>query len=194
MTTAKRRHFRWFFGLGLLAFGAAGCPSTNLGGGQDMADDGSGEGAEGVEAGVEMVIANEGAAHVAVGQQVTYQNNPPASGTHWSQSGVAPVAPGFYETAVEEEQWLHNLEHGDIVLLYDCRGTCPPTLLGDLQDFFDSTLPGEVFGTTKMVIAPYDGLPFLLTAVAWDRQLHLETFEATTLLDFYDRHVDQGPE
>jgi len=157
-------------------------------------DDGSGDGASGVEAGLEIMIPNEGAEHVPVGQQVTYQNNPPASGPHWSQSGVAPVAFGFYETAVEEEQWVHNLEHGDVVLLYDCRDTCPPTLLNNLQDFFDSAPPSEASGTTRMVIAAYDGLPFLLTAVAWDRQLHLETFEAATLLDFYDRHVDQGPE
>ncbi len=197
MTTAKVRQFRWFFGLGLLAFGCAGCPSANVGGSQDAADDGSaddGDGADGVEAGVEIVIPNEGAAHVSVGQQVSYQTNPPASGPHWSQGGMAPAAAGFYETAVEEEQWVHNLEHGYVVLLYDCRGTCPSTLLNDLQDFFDSAPPSDVFGTTKMVVAAYDGLPFLLTAVAWDRQLHLETLDEATLLDFYDRHVDQGPE
>jgi len=194
MITARRRRLLWFFGFGLLAFGALGCPSANMGGGQGMTDDGSGEGADGVEAGVEMVIPNEGAAHVAVGQQVTYQNNPPALGTHWAESGVAPVAYGFYETTVEEEQWVHNLEHGDVVLLYDCRGTCPPNLPGDLLDFFNSAPSSEASGTPKLVIAPYDGLPFLLTAIAWDRQLHLETLEAETLVDFYTRHVDQGPE
>ncbi len=199
MTMAKLRLFGWFLGLGLLAFWSAGCPTATVGGSQNRTDngstdDGSGNGTVGVEVGVEITIPNEGAAHVPVGRQVTFQNNPPASGTHWSESGVAPIAPGFYETAVEEEQWVHNLEHGDIVFLYDCNGPCPSTLLGELQDFFDSTPPSEASATTRMVIAPYDGLPFLLTAIAWDRQLHLETFEAETLLDFYVRHVDQGPE
>ncbi len=195
----KQRPFGWLIGLGLVAFGSAGCPSANVGGGQGVTGDGSmnngnGDGTDGVQAGLEIAIPNEGAEHVPVGQQVTYQNNPPASGPHWSQGSMAPVPAGFYETPIEEEQWVHNLEHGYVVLLYDCRGPCPSTLLNDLQDFFDSVPPSEVFGTTKLVIAPYDGLPFLLTAIAWDRQLHLETLDTATLLDFYNRHVDQGPE
>ena len=85
--------------------------------GDGSAGDGNGDGAGGAEAGVEIMIPNEGAEHVPVGQQVTYQSNPPASGPHWSQTGIAPVPAGFSETAIEEEQWLHNLEHGYVVLL-----------------------------------------------------------------------------
>ncbi len=135
----SQRRFPWLMVLGLLALAPAGCPSADVGDGQDTTDDGATDddngdsnGGDGVEPGVDIMVANEGAAHVPVGEQVTYQANPPASGSHWSQGGVAPVAPGFYETAVEEEQWLHNLEHGYVVVLYDCRGPCHAELLDDL--------------------------------------------------------------
>jgi hypothetical protein len=183
MKAMKRTRFGWAIGLGLLVLASAGCPSGT--------GDGNGDG---VQPGVEIAIPNEGAQHVPVGEQVTYVANPPASGSHWSAGGIAPVAAGFYETAVEEEQWVHNLEHGYVVILYDCAGACSAALLEELQDFFDSAPPGAVFGNTKLVIAPYEGLPFLLTAVAWDRQLHLEDFDEATLLDFYGTYVDQGPE
>lgn len=178
--------------LGLVVMLTAGCPPGSGNGGST--DDGGDMNDDGVEPGVEITIPNEGNEHVPVRQQVTYDANPPASGPHWSQGGVAPAPAGFYETTVEEEQWVHNLEHGYVVVLYDCGGSCPEGLLADLQGLFDAAPPSSVFGTTKLVITPYAGLPHLVMAVAWDTQLSLDTYDETALLDFYDRHVDQGPE
>ncbi|MBI3834347.1 MAG: DUF3105 domain-containing protein [Planctomycetes bacterium] len=172
------------FGFGVFAFWITGCVPTGSGS----------AGGTGVQAGVEITIPNEGHNHVPVGQQVTYQANPPASGPHWSAAGVAPVAAGVYQSALEEEQWVHDLEHGYVVLLYDCHGTCPPGLLNDLQALFDAAPPSATFGDTKLVITPYDGLPFSFTVVAWDWQLHLKTLDQQAVLDFYGEHVDQGPE
>jgi len=166
---------------------STGCPMGNV---EDDGDMNNGE----IEAGVEIMIPNEGNEHVPVGQQVAYQSNPPASGPHWSQGGVAPAPAGFYETTVEEEQWVHNLEHGYVVILYGCGDACPAALLTDLQNFVQSASPSEVFDTTKLVIIPYDGLPFLLMAIAWETQLSLAAFDQAVLLNFYDRHLDQGPE
>lgn len=146
------------------------------------------------EPGVDTLIPNEGAAHVPVNEQVDYDANPPASGPHWSAGGIAPVAAGVYEEALEEEQWIHNLEHGYVVILFDCRGPCQPTFIEQLDELFEAAPPSEMFGNTKLVISPYDGLPFAIAAVAWDHQLHLESFDQETLLEFYGTYVDQGPE
>ncbi len=89
---------------------------------------------------------------------------------------------------------MHNLEHGYVVLLFDCHGSCPPDLLDDLQAQFNAAPPSEVFGNTKLVITSYDGLPFAFTVVAWDWQMHLETLDQQAILDFYSQFVDQGPE
>lgn len=198
----KQRRMFVTLGLGILACWLGACPSANPGNSNDNDnsnsnvnnnDNGGGE-EDGIEPGVEFEVPNEGAQHVPVGEQVIYEHNPPASGSHWSAAGIAPVPAGFYEEAVEEEQWIHNLEHGYVVFLYDCGGPCQPALLDDLQGLFDAAPPSQVFGNTKLVIAPYDGLPFAIAAVAWDRQLHLETIDEAALLEFYETYVDQGPE
>lgn len=191
----------------VLALWVTGCTVAGPGGNQNTNDNGApsngnqsnnngndnGDGDD-IEAGVEIMIPNEGQDHVPVGRQVTYQANPPASGPHWSAAGIAPVAAGVYETAQEEEQWVHNIEHGYVVLLYDCRGQCELNLLDELQALFDAAPASVVFGDTKLVITPYDGLPFSFAVVAWDRQLHLRTLDEEAVLDFYVTHVDQGPE
>lgn len=200
-------------GMAVVALGLGGCPSAgpagsgnsndNVANGNDnnANDNSSNDNNDnnsndngGIEPGVEILVPDEGNLHVPVGQQVTYQANPPASGSHWSAAGVAPVDAGVYDVALEEEQWIHNLEHGYVVLLYDCHGPCQPDLRNDLQTLLGTAPPSELFGNVKLVITPYAGLPFSFTVVAWDRQLHLDSLDQNAILDFYDQFVDQGPE
>src|SRR5262245_15689558 len=96
-----------WLGLCFLAVFAAGCAS-GTGGDQNTNDNSNDNGNDNVEVepGVEIEIPNEGNLHVSVGQQVTYQANPPASGSHWSAAGIAPVEAGVHETPLEEEQWV----------------------------------------------------------------------------------------
>lgn len=145
-----------------------------------------------VELGVEIAVPNDGAAHFPTGTDLNYDHNPPASGPHWPN----PAQPGFYDTTVPTEQWVHNLEHGYIVILFDCRGTCDSVLLQNLQNFAASAPASAIFGYAKIVVTPYDGLPenALLAAIAWDVQLFLDSFDQAVLLEFFNRYQDQGPE
>lgn len=68
------------------------------------------------EPGPEVTLPDEGNAHVATSVQPAYQHIPPASGTHYEQ----PAAYQFNTTEVPEGHWVHSLEHGAIVLLYQC--------------------------------------------------------------------------
>ncbi|QDV90786.1 hypothetical protein RAS2_18690 [Phycisphaerae bacterium RAS2] len=138
-------------------------------------------------------VPNEGATHVPVGTVVTYRTNPPASGPHYSAAGVAPVPAGFYEDALGPERWVHNLEHGYVVVLYDCSGDCDSAFLDDLQALFDQTPPSQ-FGNKKIVITRYPGLQIPIMAVAWDVQRDFASFDMDGLLAFYIRRVDGGPE
>src|SRR5207244_1136406 len=68
-------------------------------------------------------------AHVAPPAKVNYMHNPPTSGCHYSVSGgssglSAPVEPGVYDQAIPPEYWVHNLEHGYVVVLYNCPSGC----------------------------------------------------------------------
>ncbi|MAO79391.1 DUF3105 domain-containing protein [uncultured Nocardioides sp.] len=61
--------------------------------------------------------------HVDDGQQVFYDDAPPAFGPHWNVFGKAPVPIGreFYTESdrPELEQLMHNLEHGFTIMWYD---------------------------------------------------------------------------
>lgn len=151
-------------------------------------------------------IPDEGRTHVATGTILCYAANPPASGPHFAAQNVSPVAPGFYDEALATERWVHNLEHGTVVLLYDCGGTCSNEIKADLQALFDSLPPSPRFNEKKMVITRYAGIgascsgtatfpgsgPFL--AIAWDVQRAFDSLDTQGITDFYLRHVDHGPE
>ena len=134
---------------------------------------------------------NEGQTHVAEGSVIQYKYNPPSSGNHYP----TPKDWGVYEETIPPGYWVHNLEHGGIVVLYDCPQACPEvtaTVRQALQNF-----PKDKFGEVKLVSTPYKGLPngAKTAAVAWQ---WVETYPASItydqLLAFYNAHVDRGPE
>lgn len=133
-------------------------------------------------------LPTEGDLHVPQGTTLNYRDNPPASGPHYSGTGVAPIAPGFYADPVRPEVWVHNLEHGDVVILFDCPGDCDPGFLQSLQGFFNSGV------SHKLVITRYPGLPSPIMAVAWQVQRSFDSFDAVELKAFHDRRVGQAPE
>ncbi|GAA1478575.1 hypothetical protein GCM10009623_30210 [Nocardioides aestuarii] len=71
---------------------------------------------------VETKPASGNADHKPTGEQVTYDEAPPAFGPHWNELGVAP-APFerklYTEDRPELESLVHNLEHGYTILWYD---------------------------------------------------------------------------
>ena len=61
--------------------------------------------------------------HRTTGEQITYEDAPPAFGPHWNEGGVAPapIEKRFYtaDDRPELEALVHNLEHGYTILWYD---------------------------------------------------------------------------
>ena len=59
--------------------------------------------------------------HIAACTPLTYATNPPSGGDHW------PIWAAYkkYTTPVPREMYVHDLEHGAIVLAYRCAGACP---------------------------------------------------------------------
>src|SRR5258708_4037672 len=68
--------------------------------------------------------------HVAPPAKVTYEHNPPTSGCHYSLGAPnpAPIPAGVYTQHIDPEYWVHNLEHGYIVVLYNCPQGCAADL------------------------------------------------------------------
>ncbi len=58
----------------------------------------------------------DGRDHLAEGSKVNYKFNPPTSGNHYASW----ISKGFYDTPRSDGNLVHSLEHGYIVIWYDC--------------------------------------------------------------------------
>ena len=139
--------------------------------------------------------------HVAKGTNVTYMHNPPTSGCHYSLGvGVAPIAPGVYPpTALPNltaEFWVHNLEHGYIVVSYNCPTGCD----ADLQSLntWYHTLPPDPGGAVayaKFIAVPYPAQKEKWDVESWDWFDPIgSTLNLSEIQKFYANHVNQAPE
>jgi hypothetical protein len=137
--------------------------------------------------------------HVGQGTKVDYAYCPPASGSHYNIGGRAPLTRQFYPPTTElgPGNWIHNLEHGYVVLLY--RGEPSAEILQQLQDIMSEAVPTEASAVTcgysKVIAARFDDMdPSVdFAAVAWDRQMLLEEFDKELLLTFANQWQD-GPQ
>ncbi|MSQ02641.1 MAG: DUF3105 domain-containing protein [Myxococcales bacterium] len=114
---------------------------------------------------------------------LTYVDEPPTSGDHhpcWASWGV-------HTEAVPAENWVHNLEHGGIVFLYDCPGGCDDDL-AELTTYVSGLTLG------RAVLTAYAPSVAQFTAVAWEHKLELACFDQPSLAAFFDEHVGKSPE
>jgi hypothetical protein len=117
--------------------------------------------APGASARLGYVQPDQGRAHGAV-QGQTYTLCPPASGTHRNIQGLGPIRPGVYgpDDGAVPQGWIHNLEHGALVVLYNTE-LAPESAGAEMQAAFrdlNSTFPvspvcGIAPGYTGPVIA-----------------------------------------
>ena len=134
--------------------------------------------------------------HISPPTQVTYNHNPPTSGCHYSLGyGHAPIQAGSYDKVVRPEYWVHNLEHGYIVVLYNCPNGC--TVQFQLLRSWYRSLPPDPSGAVsyaKVLILPWLSLPAPFAAVSWDWYYPIPDFSITEVQRFYANHVGQGSE
>jgi hypothetical protein len=132
-----------------------------------------------------------GANHVA-GPPATYLFCPPASGNHMNVANVAPAPARVYrpDDKVGPLNWIHNLEHGGMVILY--RNDSPGATQAGLQafrDYFNSFPPSPVCkvpaGQIAPVIARFDDMPHPYAAIVWDRVFYLDTWDPALVTKFY---------
>lgn len=145
-------------------------------------------------------VADEGRAHVDPSTNPTYQSYPPASGPHYSAAGIAPVPWQTIATSsspLVEGQYIHNLEHGGMAILYNCpTGADCTTLQKALENYVTNLAPAEpVFNEVKVVLTPYSrGMTKKVALVAWDYIEFLDVYDQAAITQFYENHVNKGPE
>jgi hypothetical protein len=126
---------------------------------------------------------DQGDDHIRPGQlHPPYNSNPPTSGWHWAD----PKEWGIYSTPQVQEQLVHNLEHGGIVIQYN---NLTPGELQRLLDFVRRT-------PRHIIVAPYPGLDrgVRVAFTAWTLSQQCDGVDLEALADFIDEFRDQGPE
>jgi len=136
-----------------------------------------------------------GQGHVAVGTVIRYTYCPPASGKHYDAPDQGPISARPYgpSDSVIPEGWVHNLEHGGLVILY--RGAEADQ--NALRALYAAVPTSPVCGfppggqSPGPVVARFDQMAWPYAALVWDRVLPMETLDQAAVLDFYARYGER---
>jgi hypothetical protein len=132
-----------------------------------------------------------------------YKHRPPSSGCHASSTS-APRPWQAFNDPVPATDWVHNLEHGGIVLLYKCSGTECADLYSQAFNLF-AQLPAHAepvhpaagqqqVQEVKFLSTPYQDMETKFAVLAWTKELDMNTLDAATIKAFYETYVDHGRE
>jgi hypothetical protein len=143
----------------------------------------------------------EGWTHEPVCSYIEYFTNPPSSGNHypiWAayKTYTTPVPDGFY---------VHNLEHGAIVLTYNCAlydgdgGACDAdiasaqAMLDGLPTDPDCVAQGSPV-PLRTLMTPDPALDVPFAASSWGWTLRARCFDPVVFGAFAAAHADRGRE
>lgn len=137
-------------------------------------------------------VSQLGRKHVPNGTKVSYNSNPPTSGDHygdWAKTGV-------YPSPLVDENLVHSLEHGYIILSYNC--TKVNSKLENSQTCKDlvkqlSDVASEV-RLWKIIVVPRVSLDVPLALTAWGRIDKIQAFDKERIIRFVTAFRDHGPE
>ncbi len=153
--------------------------------------------------------------HIDYCTTAPHNHNPPANGLHWPWHANW----GVYQGVPQREWWIHCLEHGGIVLLYNCPPAvgdgsvpdgglgpypCPdagatpapascPQEIAELAAFYTNH-PIDELGVKRIVVAPDPLLPTRFAAVAWDWVWSSDQLDLPAIQCFIDARYGHGPE
>ena len=133
-------------------------------------------------------LENEGWMHVPEDSTIDYQHNPPASGPHY------PVWLRYqaYTTAQARPYYVHNLEHGAIVLVH--RPDAAPALIASLTDTFRALPNDAQCGHPRALLTPDPLLTRPVAAIAANFVLEGDCVSPDAIRRFTLAHRNQAPE
>jgi len=146
-------------------------------------------------------VTDLGTSHVRdTNEVIDYTYCPPGSGPHWSVGGEAPAPRDFYQPgdSLAPQQWLHNLEHGFVLVLYSCGAdgkSCPSEEeFAKLRTIYDQTPSTDGAVTcrvpNKVLVARFDRMATRFAYVAWDRELLADEVVPEQGITFAEQWID----
>src|SRR3989344_2966358 len=120
--------------------------------------------------------------HIASGTKATnYNSNPPTSGDHWP----AAAKSGVYDSQLQDEQIIHNLEHGHVWISY--RLDVSQEIKDKLKEIVEKD-------NWKVVLEPRAENDAKIVLVSWGRLLKMDEPDWGKVEDFIKTYRDRGPE
>lgn len=112
---------------------------------------------------------------------IDYGADAPAGGDHascWGRWGV-------HDVPLPPENFVHNLEHGGVALLYHCPDGCAEDVRA-LEEF--------AANHELTVLTAYPGMTHRFAVTSWGYRLQMDCLDLQRVGEFYELHVDRAPE
>ncbi|MEX2006840.1 MAG: DUF3105 domain-containing protein [Candidatus Saccharimonadales bacterium] len=130
--------------------------------------------------------------HIATGQtHEPFNSDPPSSGPHYAGSS-APAPWGVYVQEVPEEVFVHNQEHGGVIITY--KPDLPKDQVEKLQKLFAPPYSNKSFKPTRAIVTPRPKNTKAIQLAAWTWTLSLDQYDEDKIMKFYLQRVGKGPE
>lgn len=126
-----------------------------------------------------------GRKHVPGVDRITYNSNPPTSGPHhavWAKWGI-------YEQAPMDEQLVHNLEHGGVIVSYD-----PAQISGETLEQLKAQVRELSKINPRIILTPRQNFDGAIALTAWGYLQTLDGYDAAAIKTFYDAFIARAPE
>ncbi len=114
--------------------------------------------------------------------------NPPTGGNHCGFT----LSCAAFSTAQKRCQWVHNLEHGHLVLAYNCPAGCPDEVL-QLNQLRGSIRKGSN-GVVRALVTPDPALPTKFAAIVWGYAWTGDTLDAAAIACVAAHQDELAPE
>jgi len=122
----------------------------------------------------------EGRNHVPANTEVTYQTNPPTSGSHLA----FPQSWGVYDQEIDDKAAVHAMEHGGIWITYT---SLDESSVKALEEIWRSN-PGSV------IVSPRAANEDSIAVASWGRVMRLAAVDQALIQQYIDTFKNQSPE
>jgi hypothetical protein len=143
--------------------------------------------------GVVQPVRGEAGVHVPPGTPIEWSTNPPATGTHYPFW----VKWNHHYTALDRGYWMHNAEHGGVVLLYRCPEGCPEVIdaLIDVVATFSTDGACQAPVRNRLIVVNDPQLPegVQVAAVGWNAYYTASCFDPYVRI-FAGSRYNKAPE
>lgn len=140
-------------------------------------------------------VSMERLAHIPEGSALPqYLTNPPTGGKHYPSTFPAK----FYEEselaglpANPAGYLVHNLEHGYVIIWYNCQNLDAPACI-ELKTKIKDVM-AQVNGT-KVIAFPWTDMPENVVLTSWNRIDRMDHFSPSEALKFIKQYRNKSPE